>query len=241
MNYKYWLVLGGLSLSVGWLISDMTISRSNPHSTITKVERESSVENKPELSPILSLTNSDLQQEVMDKNVEVLASIDAPNKPSTYRVPPLGHVSIKLWKNIEQTPAQYTKLESHNIDRRFVEYNNNAFVGLALGDSFEIALPQLNTEYTPKVMAVEVHANGDRTLSGRYLGDDDKAYSITVTQSSSAMFATIATPSDVYFMQGQQSQGWLISGKDQDSLKTWIDEDSVAIPNDAKLNPPPIQ
>ncbi len=164
-----------------------------------------------------------------------------PNKRNSDTTPPPGHPKNPnaAWKESVQVPERYKGIVDKHIDRRFIQYDSMQFSGLAPGDSLTLYIPQTNEKYISTVEQVKNHPNGDKTISSTFTGPDGEIYTATITHGENSLYATISTPSDVYFLQGNQKEGWIISSKDQDALVSWTEDDIVHPPSTPLVVPPP--
>ncbi|MEE1673748.1 hypothetical protein SNR37_003175 [Agarivorans aestuarii] len=239
MSYKYWTMIAALTLPVVWLLFEEVGSSSYPEQSSRELSGK-------QVTASENITLSEQASEQL--NTSAIKGTEAPlngSAPPDAQLAGLKNTEFgpsnqpqSAWSVIEYVPKQYLELERESVDRRFVSFDGDALQSLTVGESFEMLLPQLDRTFMPVVDSIQLHDNGDRTISGSYEVKNGKSYQVTFTIGHDGLFATLATPQDVYFMQGHSNQAWLISGRDQDSLKSWGHDDGVAIPQKESIQPP---
>ncbi|TAA41835.1 hypothetical protein [Corallincola spongiicola] len=148
-------------------------------------------------------------------------------------------VKVSAWQALDDVPAQYDELADDGADRRFIEYSELVGKAFRIGDVINVNIPQLSESIPSEVVAIRSLPNGGYDVTSQFIGDDGQAYVVTLTSGENALYATIDTPSDTYFVQGHNDEGWIISGKEQSSLITWDKPDHIVPP--VAIAPPPEQ
>lgn len=84
---------------------------------------------------------------------------------------------------------------------------------LAVGDYMDLYIPQIGGSFTGEVDMVTNHPNGDRTVEA-YIPGAGSLYSAVITYSENAVYGTLGTQDDVYFIEGDGRHAWIASKRD---------------------------
>ncbi|MDO6683965.1 MULTISPECIES: hypothetical protein [unclassified Agarivorans] len=236
MNKK--TILGGasllvISLSVLFNLSDDKQTLT-PTITSAKLPLPDSVEPvplalvaTPEKSPSNAtaplLANKTVQQHPRAKTNSSSPQNYQPNARTEGRVP----LKQNAWQELENIPEQFNQLRNDGADRRYVEYVNLSHQDLRIGDIVNINIPQLAEDFATEIVSIMPLQQGGKDINSRFIGNDGQAYSITLTTGENALYATIDTPSDTYFVQGHNGEAWVVSSKEQSSLINWNEPDHL--------------
>ncbi|GAA5213596.1 hypothetical protein ACFSJ3_03230 [Corallincola platygyrae] len=232
MNKTYLMAIGGLGFVIG--VSVIGLSAAVDDSTHSGLPKKQAMEDDPFIERVNGLPGS-ANTDIAQRSEKVKGNLELAGPPPNDGSPDKATI---IWSQTGGIPAQYADLENQTVDRRFIEFQTDTFVHAAIGDVFDVTIPQTAAVLETKVSSIKMHANGDRTIVGEYTAEDGQQYAITFTQGANALFAHIGTPTDTYFMEGHNNQGWVLSGRDQSSLKTWEHTDAVTIPAIKHVTPP---
>lgn len=100
--------------------------------------------------------------------------------------------------------------EQRNDGRKFIELKPERLLVTLPGDSLELPIEQLGSNFQMKVDSREVLPNGGFILHGR-LTNTDEVMRVTLTQTPGLSLAGIDTPRGHYVLQANDGQGWIAS------------------------------
>ncbi|MBV1876690.1 MAG: hypothetical protein KUG79_03510 [Pseudomonadales bacterium] len=121
------------------------------------------------------------------------------------------------WAENKNPPAMPERYYNKGITAIPMKLDQQQISSLRKGDEMSFPIPQTNQAYQMQVEQVSRHKNGDRSLKG-HLVDTSIPYSVTVTEGSNSLYATINTPDGSYLMEADGENGWIMSLAELDNL-----------------------
>ena len=118
-----------------------------------------------------------------------------------------AQIVTTVWSEVResQTTPHFSR-EDLVHDPIHVSIHRNAAIGVARGDIARIAIPNVG-DFTAVVDQLLVSSNGARGWRGHIETNDDH-YPVLFTQGPVLTFATIATPSGTFLLEGRGDEGW---------------------------------
>lgn len=121
--------------------------------------------------------------------------------------------SIGAWRRAD--PAQYDELPVLRDDiegAALVSLSRDHIIGVQVGESLEIIIPQLDNTLTIVIEKVRLHASGSRSLYGHWNGD--RRYGLVLTVGARSTFATIGTPAGIFNLRGNADLAWIVPARE---------------------------
>ncbi|MEE1673809.1 hypothetical protein SNR37_003236 [Agarivorans aestuarii] len=146
---------------------------------------------------------------------------------------------VRAWNVLPEVPAQFEELLKDGTERRFVEYSNLNVQDLRVGDQLDIPVPQLDENFVTEVVSVVPLTHGGKDITSRFDTGNGENYLVTLTSGQDALYATIDTPYETYFIQGHSGEAWIISSREMSSLRSWNHSDEL-LPEPVVTPKPPI-
>ncbi|MPW28041.1 hypothetical protein F9L16_03400 [Agarivorans sp. B2Z047] len=145
----------------------------------------------------------------------------------------------RAWNELPEVPAQFEELLKDGTERHFVEYSNFKVQDLRVGDQLDIPVPQLDQSFVTEVVSVVPLEHGGKDITSRFDTGNGENYRVTLTSGQGALYATIDTPYETYFVQGHDGEAWVISSREMSSLRSWEHSDEL-LPEPVKAPKPPV-
>lgn len=131
-----------------------------------------------------------------------------------------------------------SKLSFGVDDRHYVEFNRAALTALKPGSTLAVRLPDSGEQVRIQIDGVEVHANADKSWTGRVIGAGREVLPVLFTQGVNSSFGSIQTRSRTYSLEADGRLAWIA---DANALRRHQDfsQPDVRIPDSGRDLPPP--
>ncbi|MCL1127729.1 hypothetical protein [Shewanella surugensis] len=131
------------------------------------------------------------------------------NKEATY----VDGLMFSSSKKAEEVLKASGKLRENLEGEVYLEINTEELLGLSIGDTFRLDIPELDIFYDIEVNDAYQDQFGNKTIEAR-LPDQDMTYSSVFTLNERAIYANVSTPDGIYLMQGNGQYAWMAETND---------------------------
>ena len=116
-----------------------------------------------------------------------------------------------IWQESEVSKKVLTEsglIPADVTDEAYIELDREELLTVEVGEYLDLYIPQFGGSYTGEVDHIETHPNGDRTVEAHIPGAGS-LYAAVITIGENATYANLATPRDVFVLEGNDKYAWI--------------------------------
>jgi hypothetical protein len=116
-----------------------------------------------------------------------------------------------IWQESEVSKKVLTEsglIPADVADEAYIELDREELLTVEVGEYLDLYIPQFGGSYTGEVDHIETHPNGDRTVEAHIPGAGS-LYAAVITIGENATYANLATPRDVFVLEGNDKYAWI--------------------------------